>query len=163
MNLPGHRPDQSSMPGAAQAPASKSPSRQGAERSPMRSNTFGSPLVRLLVAAAVAAVLLPAAPAAADDAATCRRASGAAALEACTRSIESGTYQGHALAVLLYNRGYEYHDADDHDRAIADFNEAIRIDPGYAKAFYGRAGRYAAKRDYVRALADYDEAIRLDP
>ncbi len=49
------------------------------------------------------------------------------------------------------------------DRAFADFNEAITIDPKYADAFYNRGIAYAQTGQYDRALADFNEAIGLDP
>src|SRR5262244_2068669 len=51
----------------------------------------------------------------------------------------------------------------DYDRAIADYNEAIRLVPADAPAFFGRGNAYASKGDRDRAIADYSEAIRLDP
>jgi tetratricopeptide (TPR) repeat protein len=50
-----------------------------------------------------------------------------------------------------------------YDRAIATFNEAIRIDATSAVAFNNRGATYAKKGDNDRAIADYTEAIRLDP
>ena len=49
------------------------------------------------------------------------------------------------------------------DRAIANYNEAIRVDPNYALASTNRGIAYASKGDNDRAIADYNEAIRLDP
>jgi carboxyl-terminal processing protease len=49
------------------------------------------------------------------------------------------------------------------DDAIADCNEALRIDPGRAAAYEGRASVYDLQKRYKAALADLDEAIRLDP
>jgi lipoprotein NlpI len=46
---------------------------------------------------------------------------------------------------------------------MADYNEAIRLDPKFAQAFNGRGNTYSAKGDLDRAMADYNEAIRLDP
>ena len=46
---------------------------------------------------------------------------------------------------------------------MADYNEAIRLDPKYALAFNGRGNLWRDKRDLDRAISDYDEAIRLDP
>src|SRR5262249_21929950 len=51
----------------------------------------------------------------------------------------------------------------DYDRAIADYSEAIRLNPQYALAFDNRGNAYWNKADYDRALSDYNEAIRLDP
>ena len=51
----------------------------------------------------------------------------------------------------------------DNDRAIADFNEAIRLDPKSSLTFRNRGDAYTDKGDHDRALADYSEAIRLDP
>jgi tetratricopeptide (TPR) repeat protein len=50
-----------------------------------------------------------------------------------------------------------------YDRAIADFDEAIRVDPNYAAGFSNRGVAYMKKEDYDRAIADFDEAIRVDP
>jgi lipoprotein NlpI len=47
--------------------------------------------------------------------------------------------------------------------AIADYSEAIRLNPKYEDAFYNRANSWAHKREFDRAIADYDEVIRLAP
>jgi len=82
---------------------------------------------------------------------------------ACTALIQSGTLDAKTLAVAFYNRGAAYADNKDYDRAIADNDQAIRLDPSSAIAFYNRGVAYADKKDYDRAIADYDQAIRLDP
>ena len=51
----------------------------------------------------------------------------------------------------------------DLDRAIAEFEEAIRIDPQNAKAFLGRGMVWYQKKEYDRAMADYDAAITINP
>jgi tetratricopeptide (TPR) repeat protein len=48
-------------------------------------------------------------------------------------------------------------------KEIADYNEAIRLDPKSALAFGNRGIAYGKKGDNDRALADFDEAIRLNP
>jgi tetratricopeptide (TPR) repeat protein len=50
-----------------------------------------------------------------------------------------------------------------YDRAIADYNQALRLDPNYATAYSNRGNAYYAKKDYDRAIADYNQALRLDP
>ena len=51
----------------------------------------------------------------------------------------------------------------EYDKAIADFGEAIRLDPKRADAYVGRAGAHESKGEYDEAVADCSEAIRLDP
>jgi Tfp pilus assembly protein PilF len=43
-------------------------------------------------------------------------------------------------AVAHHKRGLAYWNKGDFDRAIADLNEAIWLDPKYAEAYYNRAG-----------------------
>jgi uncharacterized caspase-like protein/Flp pilus assembly protein TadD len=51
----------------------------------------------------------------------------------------------------------------DFQRAIADYSEAIRIDPTFAMAYNNRGDTYLRHNDPNRAIADLSEAIRLDP
>jgi lipoprotein NlpI len=64
---------------------------------------------------------------------------------------------------VFSNRGLAYRDKGELDRAIADFNEAIRLEPKFAVAFNSRGFTYDRKGERDRAIADYTEAIRLDP
>ena len=50
-----------------------------------------------------------------------------------------------------------------YDKAIADYNEAIRLNPTDANAYINRGNAWCAKKDYDKAIADYSEAIRLNP
>jgi tetratricopeptide (TPR) repeat protein len=61
------------------------------------------------------------------------------------------------------HRGDTYRDAKDYDKAISDYNEAIRLNPNDASAYYNRALAYYYKNDYDKAISDYSEAIRLNP
>ncbi len=81
----------------------------------------------------------------------------------CTQSINSGKWKGRDQAANYTNRGNGYRDKNDLDHAIADFNEAIRLDPKLAMAFLGRGIAFSDKGDNDRAIADFNEVIRLDP
>jgi tetratricopeptide (TPR) repeat protein len=50
----------------------------------------------------------------------------------------------------------------DTDRAIADFNQAIKVDPKFAKAYMKRGVAYDVKGDIDRATADYAQVIKLE-
>lgn len=54
-------------------------------------------------------------------------------------------------------------DGHDPDGAIADFDAAIRLEPGFGDAYFSRANAKMAKRDAAGALADLSEAVRLKP
>src|SRR5712691_10254342 len=84
-------------------------------------------------------------PAVADDAATCDNASGDEAIAACTRVIQNRGTSTKNRALAYNNRGVEYGAKGDHDRAISDFSEAIRLDPKYAVAYANRGVAYEAK------------------
>jgi tetratricopeptide (TPR) repeat protein len=61
-----------------------------------------------------------------------------------------------------FERAYSRPDAD-LDGAIADYTEAIRLDPGNALAFNNRGSARNQKGDLDGAIADCNEALRLDP
>jgi tetratricopeptide (TPR) repeat protein len=79
-----------------------------------------------------------------------------------TAAIESGRETPATLAVIYRDRGKAYQQQDELDRAIEDFNQAIRFDPTDAAAFACRGTAYSHKGDLRRAIGDYDEAIRLE-
>src|SRR5262252_658983 len=44
----------------------------------------------------------------------------------------------------LVSRGLDYYNKNDPDRAIAEYTEAIRLDPKYVDAFHNRGNAYRA-------------------
>jgi tetratricopeptide (TPR) repeat protein len=84
-------------------------------------------------------------------------------ISGCTALIQSKKYSGRNLAMAYTNRGSAYDDERDEDQAIADHNQAIRIDPKLDLAFNNRANAYGRRGDIDRAIADYGQAIRLNP
>ena len=105
----------------------------------------------------------PVSRALADDLATCRDANGDVAIAACTRSISSARLHGHNLALEYNDRGFHYASKGDYDRAIADYNKAIRLDPKFVLTYNNRGNAYREKGDNDRGIADYNQAMRLDP
>jgi len=76
------------------------------------------------------------------------------------------------LADAYYQRGLVYLDKAGKeklqagpflDKAMSDFNSAIRINPTAAAHFVGRASTYMYKEEFQPAIADFTEAIRLSP
>jgi tetratricopeptide (TPR) repeat protein len=74
-----------------------------------------------------------------------------------------GYWLAPTAAVRAFHRGNAFADKKEYDKAIADYSEAIRLDPTYVAAFNNRGLAFADKEEYDKAIADYIEAIRLDP
>jgi len=51
----------------------------------------------------------------------------------------------------------------EYDRAIAEYTQAIQLDPKWAVAFYNRGVAHTYKGQFDLAIADNTESIRLDP
>jgi tetratricopeptide (TPR) repeat protein len=109
-------------------------------------------------------------------------------LQGCSALIERGRAPPETLSTFYRLRGAAYIVRGDYDRAIADLNKAIRLNPKDPEAFTTRGdayarkagvarvvrdlqgfrvgaryvGRSSQKRLYTLAIADYDNALRLD-
>src|SRR6266699_748701 len=92
-----------------------------------------------------AGLLAVAVPAVANDVDDCFEKFGDAAIAACTRAITPGQATGPSLAKIYYSRAVNRHDLRDLDAAIADYGEAINIDPSFTAAYTGRALAYEKK------------------
>jgi len=102
-------------------------------------------------------------PAAADDREDCVRGSGDAAIEACTRLLNSGRFDKRNLALIYSNCANQWDHKGDFDKALQDHSAAIKTDPTYAAGYMHRGNTYARRGDWDRAIADHSEAIRMDP
>lgn len=58
-------------------------------------------------------------------------------------------------------RGNAYSYIGEHDKAIADYDQAIELKPNYAKIYYNRGNAYRDRVDFDKAISDYTKAIEL--
>ncbi len=56
-------------------------------------------------------------------------------------------------------RGQEHFQAKEYDRAIEEYTEALRLDPGSAVAYASRAAAYLYQRQFDRAIEDCNRAL----
>lgn len=66
-------------------------------------------------------------------------------------------------AKTLLVRGDDFGIKGDLDRAIADYDAALKVDPAYVEALNSRGMAWRAKGDRRRALSDFDAALKLKP
>ena len=82
---------------------------------------------------------------------------------ALTTAPAASPQPGSNNATAYFNRGQEYLQNKDYDRAIAEFNQALRLDPNYPLSYSSRGTAYTLKGEYDRAIVDITQAIRLLP
>ena len=62
-----------------------------------------------------------------------------------------------------FHRGDVWYNAGSYDRAIAEYNRAITLDPNYAAAYVNRGHAWAQKGEHDKAVADYTRALAINP
>jgi Flp pilus assembly protein TadD len=85
------------------------------------------------------------------------------AIPACTAVFEAGALDTASLPVVLAQRADAFARKYDFDRAIRDYNRAIKLRPDDPSLFEGRGLAHANRLNFELAVKDYDQAIMLDP
>ena len=111
-----------------------------------------------------------------------------AEIAACTRLIESGKLKGSALGRIYWQRAAAFERDEEYDRAVADYQVAIRLDPkdddaphrlalalnkeahitqlilsNLARVYKAQGKHALAEASFRRMLAIYEAGIRKDP
>ncbi|MGL4392508.1 MAG: tetratricopeptide repeat protein [Fusobacteriaceae bacterium] len=63
----------------------------------------------------------------------------------------------------FYNAGLEKLELKDYDGAMAEFDEAIKINSKFYESYIARGAVKEIRGDYEGAIKDYDTAIKLKP
>jgi tetratricopeptide (TPR) repeat protein len=86
-----------------------------------------------------------------------------AAVDLYTQALEEGSRPTAIRRNLLRQRAFAYEDLHQYDRAEADYNAALQVDP-VEPDFYAKRGFYFIRRGrYDDALADFRKGSELDP
>jgi tetratricopeptide (TPR) repeat protein len=73
----------------------------------------------------------------------------------------AGQLPGHAM--YYSNRGDGYLDNGNYDQAIAEYTQAIELDPSLTSYYYNRGLAYRGKADYENAKSDFSQVIKMNP
>ena len=66
-------------------------------------------------------------------------------------------------AAFYYNRGFDYLNKNDLDRAIADFGRAISLRPNDPAMWFTRGIAYGVKEQWDQSIQDLTECLRIKP
>ena len=66
-------------------------------------------------------------------------------------------------ATSYYDKGNNYYEQGDYDRAIENYNMSIILNPQFLEAYFNRALCYYNKKNYDKSIEDYTHAIDIDP
>jgi tetratricopeptide (TPR) repeat protein len=83
--------------------------------------------------------------------------------DVCSAVIGFSPFRGSLIAFAYEGRGRIALRHGDARRAIADFNQAIHLNPNRGAIFRDRGLAHRRNGDLDLAIADYDQAIALDP
>jgi tetratricopeptide (TPR) repeat protein len=115
-----------------------------------------------IFAAALGALLAFAAPARAGMLEDCDQSRDLdLMIKGCTAVIGSGEWSGKNLAAAYYNRGNAYRGLGEYSQAIENYDQALRLVPGYAKAYGNRAIARCHLGLVEASLDDRMQALRL--
>jgi tetratricopeptide (TPR) repeat protein len=83
-------------------------------------------------------------------------------IDACTRLIDSGQANANQLEAVYAQRG-DWQRLQQPERALADYNEALKLRPNTAKVLTDRAFVYITLNQLDAAIEDLNQAIELLP
>jgi tetratricopeptide (TPR) repeat protein len=83
-------------------------------------------------------------------------------LESCTAAIEGGQHSRQSLAMAYDRRANVYLNLRDYERAIADFDQAVALDPKLVNALINRGMALCRKGRFDAAIRDFDRALGLN-
>jgi tetratricopeptide (TPR) repeat protein len=64
---------------------------------------------------------------------------------------------------FYFDRGNDYYNEGNFDKAIADYTKVISMSPNQADVYFNRGHAYYKKEKYEEAIKDYTKGIELRP
>ena len=81
-----------------------------------------------------------------------------------SRIIELGDESKNNIVIAYFDRGIAHQNKGEHQDAIADFNQSLKLNPNDPAAVYRSCGfSFAQTEEYDLAIDDYNQTIKLKP
>jgi tetratricopeptide (TPR) repeat protein len=80
-------------------------------------------------------------------------------IAACAEIIAAGKEPPKNMAMAYSNKARAHYHKNEHDQAIDDASEAIRLNPNFTNAYLNRGNAYFGKEEFEKAADDYASAI----
>lgn len=84
-------------------------------------------------------------------------------VKGCSAVVEQGRETAKYTSMAYGVRGLVYRHYFKYDQAIADFSEALRLQPENFFILTNRGETFGLKGDWASTIEDYDLAIKIDP
>ncbi len=102
-----------------------------------------------------------------EKVAKCKSTDPDISISGCTMILQERLFTmflpNERVSALYYNRGNAYSRKANYDRAIQDYDEAVRLSPNDPDIYYVRGRAFLIRRDYDRAIRDFTQASHLNP
>lgn len=85
------------------------------------------------------------------------------AIKRYDQALDSNRLTPENRAVALNNRGNAYDDLGETDKALADYNQAVKLVPTFSEAYFNRSFVLYKMQRFDDCQADLDRVIRLSP
>jgi Flp pilus assembly protein TadD len=66
------------------------------------------------------------------------------------------------LAQKHFKKGFEYHNQGALDKAVEEYREALKLNPGFVEVYMNLGAIYVDKKDYDQALQQFKKAVELN-
>ncbi|MGH8199443.1 MAG: tetratricopeptide repeat protein [Steroidobacteraceae bacterium] len=84
-------------------------------------------------------------------------------IQACTEALDDNILEVPERSFVFVGRADAYFALGDRQRALDDYNAAIKSAPRNAALYYNRGVVFIAQANYAAALQDFDTALKFDP
>ena len=85
------------------------------------------------------------------------------ALRLYSSALAAGDMSPFNVMLAYHNRGNTYQSKGDYERAIGEYDTAIKLRPDYAEAWFARGRAHFALAQFAAAITDFRQSLKLEP